>query len=114
MIGLIPCLAQAVCSSTAPFMTPWSVSASAGCPNAAARSASSSILHAPSSSEYSEWTWRWAQGELGLTATEHRWPGGRLTVALSLSGSFLAGGGRQHTAQYKCHDSGEGDPAPSL
>ncbi len=27
----------------------------------AARAARSSILHAPSSSEYSEWTWRWAQ-----------------------------------------------------
>src|SRR4051794_1132799 len=42
-------------------MTPWSVSPSAGCRNSAARAASLSILHAPSSSEYSEWTWRWAQ-----------------------------------------------------
>src|SRR4029453_13702977 len=32
----------------------------AGWPNSAARCARLSILHAPSSSEYSEWTWRWA------------------------------------------------------
>ena len=43
-----------------PFITPWSVSPSAGWPNSAARLASASMLHAPSSSEYSEWTWRWA------------------------------------------------------
>src|SRR3954449_7788936 len=48
-------------------MTPWSVSPSAGWPKAAARAARSSILHAPSSSEYSEWTCRWAQAGL-LTA----------------------------------------------
>src|SRR4051812_3388014 len=41
-------------------MTPWSVSPRAGCPNAAARSARASIRQAPSSTEYSEWTWRWA------------------------------------------------------
>src|SRR4029079_18602885 len=39
-------------------MTPWSVSPRAGCPNSAARSARASILHAPSSSEYSLWTCR--------------------------------------------------------
>ena len=49
-------------------MTPWSVSPSAGCSNAAARAASASILHAPSSSEYSEWTWRWAQAVLIRTS----------------------------------------------
>src|SRR6266480_502943 len=42
-------------------MTPWSVSPRAGCSNAAARSASASILQAPSSTEYSECTWRWTQ-----------------------------------------------------
>src|ERR1700733_6628091 len=63
MIGLIWCLRHAVKSSTEPFITPWSVSARAGWSNDAARSASASILHAPSSSEYSEWTWRWTQGE---------------------------------------------------
>src|SRR4051812_25229444 len=42
-------------------MTPWSVSASAGWPSAAARSASALIFAAPSSSEYSEWTCRCAQ-----------------------------------------------------
>src|SRR5262245_34814301 len=44
-------------------MTPWSVSPMAGWPYAAARSASLSILHAPSSSEYSEWTCRCATVE---------------------------------------------------
>src|SRR2546421_2843419 len=67
MMGLTPCLAQAFWSSTAPFITPWSVSPSAGCSNAAARAARASILHAPSSSEYSEWTCRWAQAGV-LTA----------------------------------------------
>src|SRR5215212_2613221 len=42
-------------------MTPWSVRPSAGCPSEAARSASASIGHAPSSTVYSEWTWRWAK-----------------------------------------------------
>ena len=65
-IGLIPCFLHALYSSTAPFITPWSVRPSAGWPNAAARAARASILHAPSSSEYSEWTWRWAQDE-GVT-----------------------------------------------
>src|SRR4051794_12884480 len=45
-------------------MTPWSVSPSAGWPNSAARAARASILHAPSSSEYSEWTCRWAHAEV--------------------------------------------------
>src|SRR4051794_36949403 len=46
-------------------MTPWSVRPMAGWSNAAARSASLSMLQAPSSSEYSEWTWRCATvGEL--------------------------------------------------
>src|SRR4051794_1684662 len=61
MIGLTPCFLAARCSSTAPFITPWSVRPSAGCPNSAARAARASMLHAPSSSEYSEWTCRWAQ-----------------------------------------------------
>ena len=56
----MPCFWAALKSSTAPFMTPWSVSPIAGWPYAAARSASLSILHAPSSSEYSEWTCRCA------------------------------------------------------
>ena len=67
----MPCLRQALYSSTAPFITPWSVSPSAGCSNAAARSASASILHAPSSSEYSEWTWRCAQAGV-LTESSRR------------------------------------------
>src|SRR4051794_4957812 len=56
----MPCFLAALYSSTEPFITPWSVSPSAGCPKAAARSTSPSILQAPSSSEYSEWTWRCA------------------------------------------------------
>src|SRR6476619_8335981 len=42
-------------------MTPWSVRPRAGWPNAAARAARPSMLAAPSSSEYSEWTCRCAQ-----------------------------------------------------
>src|SRR3954454_10630315 len=67
MIGLMPCLWHALYISIAPFITPWSVSPSAGWPNAAARAASASILHAPSRREYSEWTCRWAQAAV-LTA----------------------------------------------
>src|SRR3954465_2443583 len=55
------CFLAALYSSTEPFMTPWSVSASAGWSNSAARLARASMLQAPSSSEYSEWTWRCAQ-----------------------------------------------------
>src|SRR3954451_24089059 len=51
-------------------MTPWSVSPRAGCPKAAARSARFSMLHAPSRSEYSEWTCRWTAsgGDIGLAS----------------------------------------------
>ena len=55
-------------------MTPWSVSPSAGWPNSAARSASASILHAPSSSEYSEWTCRCAQAGVLTGRLQHRRP----------------------------------------
>src|SRR4051794_2507603 len=48
-------------------MTPWSVRPSAGWSKAAARAARASTLHAPSRSEYSEWTCRWAQAGV-LTA----------------------------------------------
>src|SRR3954466_7962900 len=43
-------------------MTPWAVSPSAGWSNSAAGAARPSILQAPSSSEYSEWTWRCTAG----------------------------------------------------
>src|SRR3954447_17379302 len=43
-------------------MTPWSVTPRGGWSSAAARSARPSILQAPSSSEYSEWTWRCTAG----------------------------------------------------
>src|SRR6478736_1063157 len=82
MMGLTPCLAQAFWSSTAPFITPWSVSPSAGCSNCAARAARCSILHAPSSSEYSEWTCRWAQAcDLTATLDGRSQPGGRSALA---------------------------------
>src|SRR3954454_14895977 len=74
-------------------MTPWSVSLRAGWPKAAARAARASILHAPSRSEYSEWTWRWAQAGL-LTAwamlgvPSDSWP----SCSAELAG--LAGPGR--------------------
>src|SRR3954453_6660008 len=42
-------------------MTPWAVSPRAGCSKASSRSARASILQAPSSTEYSECTWRWTQ-----------------------------------------------------
>src|SRR3954454_24666594 len=58
-------------------MTPWSVSPMAGWPYAAARSASASILHAPSSSEYSEWTCRCATEGLLIRAENDRWSRGR-------------------------------------
>src|SRR4029450_2932644 len=45
-------------------MTPWSVSPSAGIPSSAQRATRASILQAPSSSEYSEWTWRWTAAGL--------------------------------------------------
>src|SRR6202050_4404670 len=64
MIGLTPCFLHALYISTAPFITPWSVRPRAGWPNCAARWARASILHAPSSSEYSECTCRWAQDGL--------------------------------------------------
>jgi len=54
----MPRASHAVCSSIEPFITPWSVSPSAGIPNSAARSTIGSILQAPSSSEYSLWTCR--------------------------------------------------------
>ena len=79
------CLRQALNSSTAPFITPWSVSPSAGWPNSAARAASLSILHAPSSSEYSEWTWRWAQAGV-LTG------GGRLDPRRTMPTARARGG----------------------
>src|ERR687897_1164097 len=59
MIGLTPWARHASYISTAPFITPWSVSPRAGIPSSAARAAIRSILHAPSSSEYSLWTCRW-------------------------------------------------------
>src|ERR1700722_10813463 len=61
MIGLTPCFRQAVNSSTEPFITPGPVRPRARWSKDAARAASASTLHAPSSNEYSEWTWRWAQ-----------------------------------------------------
>ena len=45
-----------------------------------ARSASASMLHAPSSSEYSEWTWRWAQAGV-LTGSSRIGAGARMARA---------------------------------
>src|ERR671910_902127 len=58
-IGFTPWDLHASYISTAPFITPWSVRPRAGMPSSAARAAIRSILQAPSSSEYSLWTWRW-------------------------------------------------------
>src|SRR3954453_7148738 len=73
-MGLTPSSLQALYISTAPFITPWSVRPSAGCPNSAARLASALMLQAPSSSEYSEWTCRW--GQLGVLTATSRIGGG--------------------------------------
>src|SRR5918996_1513192 len=62
-IGFTPWDLHASYISTAPFITPWSVRPRAGMPSSAARAAIRSILQAPSSSEYSLWTWRWTACE---------------------------------------------------
>src|SRR5215216_3029840 len=54
-------------------MTPWSVRPRAGWSKLAARSARASMRHAPSSTEYSEWTWRWAN-DAGGTGTRNIGP----------------------------------------
>src|ERR671937_749962 len=61
----MPCLWACLYSSAAPAREPWSVSATAGISNSAARAASAGIRHAPSRIEYSEWTWRWTNGASG-------------------------------------------------
>src|SRR5579863_5144275 len=43
----------------APYITPWSVIASAGMSSSAARATRAGMRLAPSSSEYSVWLWRW-------------------------------------------------------
>src|SRR3954453_15000578 len=71
-------------------MTPWSVSPMAGWPSSAARAASASTLHAPSSSEYSEWTCRWAQaGVLTAVAILGGRPDGSPGASRSLRGTDL-------------------------
>src|SRR3954462_13831930 len=75
-------------------MTPWSVRPSAGWSKAAARAARASTLHAPSSSEYSEWTCRWAQA--GVLTDVRTVAGGsdargRLAQAVSARCGVLSG-----------------------
>src|ERR671930_422997 len=97
-------------------MTPWSVRPSAGCSNAAARSASASILQAPSSTEYSEWTWRWthliARRVYGREPTAR--PGQAPGFAL-LAGRLLAparAGGDDAADQDEGHHRGRADLGP--
>src|SRR5579875_2036560 len=59
MIGTSPFFFAVSWNSTAPNMTPWSVRATPGAPSVYAFSHNASTRHAPSSSEYSLWTWRW-------------------------------------------------------
>src|SRR6266516_4274102 len=61
MTGRTPCFAASLVSSTAPASEPWSVRATAGISNSAARAASAGIRQAPSRIEYSEWTCRWTK-----------------------------------------------------
>src|SRR3954462_858197 len=74
-------------------MTPWSVSPIAGCSNPAARSTSASMLQAPSSSEYSEWTWRWAHGETAM-GSQSRVGARRVRGAHGARNPLFAGTGR--------------------
>src|SRR5215203_1639256 len=61
MMGLTPSAMAAFQNSTAPYMTPWSVRATAGWPRALARATSCGMRLRPSSREYSEWQWRWTK-----------------------------------------------------
>src|ERR1700690_2868389 len=61
MIGTSPFFFAVSWNSTAPNITPWSVSATPGAPSVYAFSHSESTRHAPSSSEYSLWTCRWTK-----------------------------------------------------
>ena len=59
MIGMIPASRAAWYIGRTPYMFPWSVIPIAGWPSAAAAATTSPIRDAPSSIEYSVWTWRW-------------------------------------------------------
>ena len=58
MIGLMPASVAVRQKSKAPNMLPWSVTATAGIPCSTAASTSGLTRAAPSSIEYSLWTWR--------------------------------------------------------
>src|SRR3990172_11925516 len=76
MMGLRPASAAACQNSITPYITPWSVSASAGCPSSLARATICGMRARPSSSEYSEWQWRWTK-DMGQGAEGRRqWAGG--------------------------------------
>src|SRR5439155_23202108 len=75
-------------------MEPWSVSPTAGISNSAARAASDGMRQAPSRIEYSEWTWRWANGASGtgthsLEVPVVAPPGRRLRLPSAASGTIL-------------------------
>lgn len=61
MIGLIPASVAVRQKSKAPNMLPWSVIATAGMRCSTAASMSGLTRAAPSSMEYSLWTWRWTK-----------------------------------------------------
>src|SRR5438270_13828866 len=60
-IGFTPTSRQALYTGMAPYLTPWSVRASAGISSSAARRTMAAIRLAPSSSENSVWLWRWTK-----------------------------------------------------
>src|SRR5690554_7062390 len=61
MIGLRPAFSAWRRNCQAPYSVPWSVSASAGMPRSRVREIRSDSRFAPSSSENSEWVWRWTK-----------------------------------------------------
>src|SRR5260221_7046903 len=78
----------------APYMTPWSVMASAGISSLAAASTSGWMRLAPSSSEYSVWLWRWTK-VLGACGIVWLWvwrtPAERLSGPIALTTAQNAG-----------------------
>src|SRR3954464_9438836 len=106
MIGLTPCLPVSRKSSTAPARLPWSVSATAGISNSAARSASRGMRHAPSRIEYSEWTWRWTKGASGTGRAHSRRASRRPRLISSVDEADIQIG--QDLAGHRPREGGEG------
>ena len=72
-MGFTPAFVACCRNCHAPYMVPWSVSASAGISSSWARVIRSLSRFAPSRSENSEWVWRWTKdirsGAMGVLST---------------------------------------------